>query len=97
MEELSENIGVLHNFAESAGRNPQHLDVAMKTPLYDSSNSGDGQRRRFSGTNEEILQDIQSYSDVGTTHIIFDIRGGDLNQTLERLDWFASDIMANGA
>ena len=96
-EELSENIGILHHFAESAGRNPQHLDVAMKTPLYDSSNSGDGRRRRFSGANDEILQDIQSYSDIGTTHIIFDIRGDDLNQALERLDWFASDIMANVA
>ena len=96
-EELSENIGILHHFAESAGRNPQHLDVAMKTPLYDSSNSGDGNRRRFSGTNDEILQDIQTYSDIGTTHIIFDIRGNDLNQALERLDWFASDIMAKVA
>ena len=96
-EELSANIGILHNFAESAGRNPQHLDVAMKTPLYDSSNPGDGHRRRFSGTNDEILQDIQTYSDIGTTHMIFDIRGDDLNQALERLDWFASDIMTNVA
>ena len=94
-EELAANIQMLHNFAESSGRNPTELDIAMKTPLYDSSNSFDAQRRRFSGTNEEVLQDIQIYSDIGTTHIIFDIRGDDLNQALERLDWFASDIMSN--
>ncbi len=94
-EELAANIQILHNFAESSGRNPNELDIAMKTPLYDSSNSFDAQRRRFSGTNEEVLQDIQIYSDIGTTHIIFDIRGDDLNQALERLDWFASDIMSN--
>ena len=94
-EELAENISFLHHYAESSGRNPNELDIAMKTPLYDSSSSGGGQRRRFSGTNEEVLQDIQTYSDIGTTHIIFDIRGEHLNQALERLDWFAIDIMSN--
>ena len=52
-----------------------------------------GPRRRFSGSPDAILEDVQTYTDIGVSHIIFDIRGSDLNQGLERLDWFASDIM----
>ena len=66
----------------------------MKTPLYDPGADSGGSRRRFSGTAEQVLQDIQTYSDVGVSHIIFDIRGADLSQALERLDWFAKDVMA---
>ena len=86
-------MALLHRYAERAGRDPAQLDVAMKTPLYDTGNGG-GPRRRFSGDPQQILQDIQTYSDAGVSHIIFDIRGEGLNQALERLDWFARDIMA---
>jgi len=96
-EELAENLATLHRFAERAGRDPAELDVAMKTPLYDPGTGSGGPRRRFSGTTEQVLQDIQTYSDVGVSHIIFDIRGADLGQALERLDWFAGDIMAQAS
>ncbi len=92
-EELAEKVALLHRYAERAGRDPAQLDVAMKTPLYDTGNGG-GPRRRFSGDPHQILQDIQTYSDAGVSHIIVDIRGEGLNQALERLDWFARDIMA---
>ena len=93
-EELAQSVALLHRYAERAGRDPSHLDVSMKTPLYDSGSSVAGPRRRFSGEPQQILQDIQTYSDVGVSHIIFDIRGAELNQALERLDWFAQEIMA---
>jgi probable F420-dependent oxidoreductase len=93
-EELAQNVATLHRFAERAGRDPAELDVAMKTPLYDPGTGSGGPRRRFAGTAEQVLQDIQTYSEVGVSHIIFDIRGADLGQALERLDWFAGDVMA---
>ncbi|MCH7622177.1 MAG: LLM class flavin-dependent oxidoreductase, partial [Chloroflexi bacterium] len=93
-EELAQNVATLHRFAERAGRDPAELDVAMKTPLYDPGTGSGGPRRRFAGTADQVLQDIQTYSDVGVSHIIFDIRGADLSQALERLDWFAGDVMA---
>ena len=93
-EDMAQNVALLHRYAESAGRDPSELDVSMKTPLYDTGTTASGPRRRFSGETEQILQDVQTYSDVGVTHLIFDIRGSDLDQALERLDWFATDIMA---
>jgi probable F420-dependent oxidoreductase len=93
-EELAQNVAILHRYAEQAGRDPSHLDISMKTPLYDSGSNPASPRRRFSGAPEQILQDVQTYADVGVTHLIFDVRGSDLNQALERLEWFAQEIMA---
>ena len=93
-EELAGDLARLHRYAEEAGRDPQGLDVAMKAPLYDPGVYTGGQRRRFSGEPDQLLQDIQTYSDVGVTHTIFDIRSTDLNQTTERMAWFAEEVIA---
>lgn len=93
-EDLAQNVSLLHRYAEQAGRDPADLDVSMKSPLYDAGPNPTGPRRRFSGTPEQILQDVQTYADVGVTHLIFDIRGSDLGQALERLEWFAQEVMA---
>jgi probable F420-dependent oxidoreductase len=96
-EELAQNISVLHRYAEEAGRDPGELEVSMKAPLYDVNTSHAGvARRRFSGEPEQMLQDIQTYQDVGVGCIIFDIRGEDLDRSLERLDWFAEEVMSQG-
>ena len=82
----------MHRYAEEAGRDPGELEVAMKAPLYDPSVVTG--RRRFSGTPDQLLQDIQTYSDIGVTQTIFDIRSRDLNQTTERMTWFAEEVIA---
>ena len=94
-EELSHNIAQLHRYAEGFDRDPAELEVSMKAPLYDADTVPSGAaRRRFSGEPEQMMQDIQTYQDVGVSCIIFDIRGNDLNRSLERLDWFAEEVMA---
>ncbi|CAI8052680.1 Uncharacterized protein Mb0978c [Geodia barretti] len=96
-EELAQNISELHRYAEEADRDPGELEVSMKAPLYDVNSSPSGvTRRRFSGEPEQMLQDIQTYQDAGVGCIIFDIRGEDLNRSLERLDWFAEEVMSQG-
>ena len=95
MGEIGEIRATLHRYAERAGRDPAEIEVAMKTPLYDTTIASGGPRRRFSGEPDQILQDVQTYADVGVGHIIFDIRGPDLNQALERLAWFSEEVMAH--
>ena len=94
-EELAQNIGLLHRYAEDGSRNPGEIEVSMKAPLYDADSTPSGAaRRRFAGEPEQMLQDIQTYEDVGVSCIIFDIRGNDLNRSLERLEWFAEEVMS---
>lgn len=94
-EELAQNLVHLRRYAQGAGRDPAELDVAMKAPLYDPGIDPGQSRRRFSGEPDQVLRDIQTYSDIGVNHIIFDIRSRDLNQTTERMAWFAEEVMAH--
>ena len=96
-EELAQGLVSLNRYAERAGRDPGQIDVAMKAPLYDPGTNPGGARRRFSGEPEQILQDVQVYTEVGVTHTIFDIRSSDLNQTLDRMAWFSEEILASAA
>jgi probable F420-dependent oxidoreductase len=92
-EELAENLALLRDYAEKAGRDPSQLQVSVKAPLYDSNNS-DGSRRRFTGSPDEVRQDVQTYADVGVTHLIFDFRTADPHQTEDRMAQFSEEVMA---
>ncbi len=92
-EELAENLVLLRDYAEKAGRDPSKIQVSVKAPLYDSGDSS-GPRRRFTGSADEVRQDVQTYSDVGVTHLIFDFRTADPHQTEDRMAQFAEEVMA---
>ena len=92
-EELAENLVLLHQYAEQAGREPSKIQVSVKAPLYDPGDSS-GPRRRFSGSADEVRQDVQTYSDVGVTHLIFDFRTADPRQTEDLMAQFAEEVMA---
>ena len=87
-------LSLLYDYAKQANRDSETLEIAMKAPLYDSESGPSTLRRRFGGDAQEILEDVRAYSESGVTHLIFDIRGNDLNQALEKLQWFAEDVMA---
>ena len=92
-EELAENLVLLRDYADKAGRDPSTIQVSVKAPLYDSGDSS-GPRRRFTGSADAVRQDVQTYSDVGVTHLIFDFRTADPHQTEDRMAQFAEEVMA---
>ena len=92
-EELAQNLVTLREYAEQAGRDPSEIQVSVKAPLYDSGDSS-GPRRRFTGSPEQVRQDIQTYADVGVTHLIFDFRAESAQETEERMVRFAEEVMA---
>ena len=92
-EELAENLVLLRDYADKAGRDPSPIQVSVKAPLYDAGDSN-GPRRRFTGSADAVRQDVQTYSDVGVTHLIFDFRTGEPKQTEDRMARFAEEVMA---
>jgi probable F420-dependent oxidoreductase len=92
-EELAEKLVLLRQDAEKVGRDPASLQVSVKAPLYDSSDTS-GPRRRFTGSPDEVRQDVQTYADVGVTHLIFDFRVESANETNDRMAKFAEEVMA---
>ena len=96
-EDLAQDLVSLRRYAEQAQRDPSEIDVAVKAPLYDRQVANGPERRRFSGDPEQVLQDIQTYEDTGVNHIIFDIRSPDLNETTDRMEWFAEVVMPHAS
>ena len=93
-EKLASDLEYMRNHAVSIGRDPSEVEVAMKAPLYDTEQSSEGDRRRFSGEPAQIVQDIQTYADLGVTNLIFDVRGADLSRILERMAWLSEEVMS---
>jgi len=40
---------------------------------------------------------VETYRALGVTHLSFDFREATLSETLERMDWFATEVMAKTA
>jgi probable F420-dependent oxidoreductase len=103
--EMKAKIDELKRFTEAEGRDPSTLTLSYKAPLYDVTQSGaleqqtGLERRPFSGTTEQIVEDIAAFSQLGVSDLIFDVRSETLSESLERLEHFATVIVpaASGA
>jgi hypothetical protein len=51
-----------------------------------------GPARTFSGEPEDIASDIRTFAAIGVHELIFDCRGQSIAQSIERLQWFATDV-----
>ena len=95
-QELSKSIEELKRLTEAEGRDFDALDLSYKAGLYDTGLAQpDGARRAFSGTDAEVIDDIHTYEAIGISELVFDIRSNSLTESLERMDHFATDIMAH--
>ena len=92
-EDLLKDMKLHARYAERAGRDPAKIEVSVKTPLYDGSRATGRERRRFTGSPDQIASVIRMYQDVGVSHLIFDVRSADISETLERLEWLVRDVV----
>jgi probable F420-dependent oxidoreductase len=96
--EMTAKIAELHRLTEAEGRDPATLTISYKAPLYDTSLTGialdrDGRERRpFSGSPDQIREDIATYGDLGVSELFLDFRAGTLAESLERMEHFAKVI-----
>ena len=84
--------------AESANRDPQNITGALLAiycrigPEREGRNGG---RMCFTGNAEAIIHDIGCAQNVGLEHFIIGGDGGDLQETCDRLEHFAAEVMAH--
>jgi probable F420-dependent oxidoreductase len=92
-QEMRAHLDTLKQLTEAEGRDFSALTISYKAPLYDTCiPSLDGSRRPFSGEPEEIAGDIRSFAAIGVQELIFDCRGQSITESIERLQWFATDV-----
>ncbi len=87
------HLDTLKFLTEAEGRDFSALTISYKAPLYDSGTPDRGNRRSFSGTAEEIADDVRSFAGIGVHELIFDFRGQSLSESIERLQRFAAEVM----
>jgi hypothetical protein len=93
-QEMRAHLDTLKQLSATEGRDFSALTISYKAPLYDTAiPSPDGSRRPFSGELEEIAGDIRSFAAIGVHELIFDCRGQTLTESIERLQWFAADVI----
>jgi alkanesulfonate monooxygenase SsuD/methylene tetrahydromethanopterin reductase-like flavin-dependent oxidoreductase (luciferase family) len=98
--ELRASLDELARLAEAAGRDPSALTISFKAPVYDlsvSQRASGGGRRPFSGSADQIAEDITAYGRVGVSELVFDFRSEGLSESLERMERFASAIKPGAA
>jgi len=89
--ELKTSLDQLHRLTEKEGRDPSTLTISYKAPVYDDTPlTPAGERRPFTGAPGQILEDIETWTRLGVSELIFDVRTEDLAQSLERLERLAA-------
>jgi probable F420-dependent oxidoreductase len=93
-KEMRTHLDTLRRLTLAEGRDFSALTISYKAPLYDTGiASPDGSRRPFSGTPDEIADDIRDFAAIGVHELIFDFRGQSIAESIERLQWFAAEII----
>jgi probable F420-dependent oxidoreductase len=85
----------LKRMTEQEGRDYAGITIAFVPRLRETPAPIDaGDRMPFSGSADQVIGDIDTYRRLGVSHLSFDFRGPTLAGTLERMDWFATEVMA---
>ena len=89
--DLRRDLEELYRLTEAEGRDPSALTISYKAPLYDVSRpvAAGADRRPFSGSPDQIAEDIATYERLGVSELIFDFRSETLAESLERMERFA--------
>ncbi|MBO87892.1 MAG: LLM class F420-dependent oxidoreductase [Rickettsiales bacterium] len=84
--------------AEAEGRDPKSVTGCLLA-IYSRVGSGhegrDGRRLCFTGNADAIIDDISQARDGGLEHFIIGGDGGDVNETSDRLERFAVEVMSH--
>ncbi|HEY3068373.1 MAG TPA: LLM class F420-dependent oxidoreductase [Methylomirabilota bacterium] len=94
--ELRGSLDELYRLTEGEGRDPSRLTISYKAPVYDPATAtlGGHSRRPFTGSPAQIADDITAYEKVGVSELVFDFRSDEVSECLERMERFATTVMA---
>ena len=95
-QRFAQAVARLHGYAEEAGRDPAAIDLG-----YDVSwqNDGtpqrldDGGRRALTGSAQDAAGDIDRLAEAGVRHIVMHFTAPTLEETLARMERFATEVM----
>lgn len=91
---VAEMRASIHAMAEGFGRDPSGIEISYKAPIYDGGRAPDGEERRFfSGSTDDIINDIGVFANVGVDELVFDFRSATIEETADRMRWFGEEVI----
>ncbi len=85
----------LHRMTDACGRNFDEIVLGFVARLRESAAPiGGNDRMPFSGSAQQLIDDVETYRALGVSHLSFDFRRPSLAETLDRMEWFATEVMA---
>ena len=96
--ELRALLDELNRLTVAERRDPTRLTISFKAPVYDPESPvlGGSERRPFSGSTDQVLEDIDTYAKLGVSELIFDFRSEHLAESLDRMEHFATIVKPGG-
>ncbi len=95
-ERLAEGMATVRRHAEEAGRDPASIDFGYSAGWYDDRGEKpgrDGDRMVFTGTSDQVVADIREFETLGVRHLIVGLDGTTPEETLDRMERFATEVM----
>ncbi len=94
---LAAGIARLRKLVAEAGRDPASVSVVYRVKRYGDAVApvaSDGERRLFSGSNADIVDDLRALRDLGVTAIDVEVEGNDEAATIANMQRFRETIFA---
>ena len=95
VEQLGASVARIKAHAEQIGRNPDEIGIAYNPSFYNAGEAeldAAGQRIAFTGSHQQIADDIKRFEAAGVGHLILVIRADSVDGWLAALDVFADGI-----
>lgn len=98
LDEMRRKMDTLRQLMDAEGRDFDALEISYKAPVYDATLSvPDADRRPFTGSPEQILDDVDKFERAGICELIFDVRGETIGASVEKMEAFAQTIIRPAA
>ena len=92
---LQAGIARLRKLTEAAGRNPASVGVVYRVKRHGQPAplASDGNRKLFTGTVADTINDIRAVRDIGVTALDFDFEGRDAARSTAQMQRFRDEVL----
>lgn len=89
--ELAEKADYMRRHCETVGR-ATPPDLSFRGNLDLSASSGNGDRLPLQGTVEDVISDLEQYSEAGVSHAIMEVAGDAFSDKFRMMERFANEV-----
>ncbi len=95
-DKLKAGVERMHRAVEKVGRDPNSIEIAyvwFMPPSWKARPGPDGGRQMFTGSGDDMLEDVAAMKAIGVDHCILYLQRPTIEQTLDLQQRFAEDVI----